>query len=108
MKTYAALYLLLAPMTAQAGAVPAPTPEQVLSGLKTFYARTARPDGSFAAGIRPDYKGMSDSAASDLAPPTYAVILHRTFGWTLPNEEKTREFVLGRQQDDGAFGNRAG
>jgi len=106
------ILLVIAPFAAassiHAGDVPLPTPEQVLTGLKTFYARTARADGSFAPGIRPDYKGMSDSAASDMAPPTYAVIIHRTFGWKLPNEEKTREFFLGRQQEDGAFVNRAG
>jgi geranylgeranyl transferase type-2 subunit beta len=46
---------------------------------------------------------MSDSAYSDLAPVTYAVILHRTFGWQLPHEAKTREWLLSRQRDDGAF-----
>ena len=47
-------------------------PEQVLDGLKSFYAKTARRDGSFQPGIDPDYLGMSDSAYSDLAPVTYA------------------------------------
>ena len=51
---------------------------------------------------------MSDSAYSDLAPVAYAVVIHKTFGWSLPNEEKTREFVLSRQQPDGAFVNVAG
>ncbi|MCI0685323.1 MAG: terpene cyclase/mutase family protein [Gemmataceae bacterium] len=100
------IVLLLAPASTRAGD-PA-TPEQVLAGLKDFYAKTARADGAFAPGVDPDYQGISDSAASDLAPPTYAVIIHRTFGWKLPHEAKTREFFLGRQQDDGAFVNRAG
>src|SRR5262249_32171458 len=39
----------------------------------------------------------------DLAPVTYAVVLHRTFGWELPHAAKTREFLLARQQADGAF-----
>jgi geranylgeranyl transferase type-2 subunit beta len=51
---------------------------------------------------------MSDSAYSDLAPTAYAVVLHKTFGWTLPNEDKTREFLLCRQAEDGAFFNVAG
>jgi geranylgeranyl transferase type-2 subunit beta len=79
------------------------TPREVLDGLRAFWAKTARPDGSFQPGIDPTYKGMSDSALSDMAPLTYAVTLHRTFGWTLPHEEKTRENLLARQKEDGAF-----
>jgi geranylgeranyl transferase type-2 subunit beta len=48
---------------------------------------------------------MSDSASSDLAPVTYAVVLHQTFGWELPHAAKTREFLLARQHPDGAFFN---
>ncbi|MCI0378865.1 MAG: hypothetical protein L0215_14760, partial [Gemmataceae bacterium] len=81
---------------------------EILDGLKSFYAKTARADGSFQPGIDPTYKGMSDCAASDLAAPTYAVVLHRTFGWKLPHEEKTIEFFQSRQQPDGAFVNVAG
>src|SRR5262245_29575281 len=86
----------------------AATPAEVLAGLKGFYANTALPDGSFRPGIDPKYRGMSDSAYSDLAPVTYAVILHKTFGWKLPHEEKTKEFLLSRQKKDGAFFNVAG
>ncbi len=82
---------------------PKPSPREVLDGLKTFYAKTALADGSFRPGIDPDYKGMSDSALSDLAPLTYAVTLHKTFGWKLPDEDKTLANLLARQQDDGAF-----
>jgi geranylgeranyl transferase type-2 subunit beta len=85
-----------------------PTKADVLAGLRSFAAKTARPDGSFRPGIDPDYPGMSDSAASDLASPTYAVILHGTFGWPLPAEAQTRAFFLARQQPDGAFVNKAG
>jgi geranylgeranyl transferase type-2 subunit beta len=84
------------------------TDDQILAGLRLFAAKTARPDGSFGPGADPEYGGMSDSAASDLAPPTYAVIVHRTFGWTLPNEAQTRAFFLNRQQKDGAFVNELG
>ena len=106
MRILAALVLLMA--AAALNADDAVTPQQVLAGLKSFYAKTARPDGSFAAGVDPTYTGISDSAASDLAPTTYAVIIHRTFGWKLPHEDKTRVFFLGRQQADGAFINKAG
>jgi geranylgeranyl transferase type-2 subunit beta len=85
-----------------------PAPERVLADLRAFFQKTANPDGSFRPGIDPDYEGMSDSAYSDLAPTAYAVVLHRTFGWKLPHEEKTREFLLCRQGPDGAFVNLAG
>src|ERR1700692_1765941 len=80
-----------------------PTPGEVLSELKKFFADTAQPDGSFRPGLEPSYTGLSDSAYSDFAPVTYAVILHKTFGWTLPHEAKTRDFLLGRQDKSGAF-----
>jgi len=85
-----------------------PTAEQVLLGLKEFYRKTARPDGSFQPGLDPEYRGMSDSAYSDLAAVTYAVTIHKTFGWKLPYEEKTVEFLLSRQKDNGDFFNVAG
>ena len=85
-----------------------PTPEDVLAGFKDFFKKTARPDGSFRPGVDPNYRGMSDSAYSDLAPVTYAVILHKTFGWKLPHEDKTKAFLLSRQRRDGAFFNVAG
>ncbi|HWG43248.1 MAG TPA: prenyltransferase/squalene oxidase repeat-containing protein [Gemmataceae bacterium] len=78
---------------------------EVLAGVRTFFAKTAGKDGSFQPGIDPAYEGISDSAYSDLAPVTYAVILHKTFGWKLPDETKTRAFLLSRQRKDGAFVN---
>jgi geranylgeranyl transferase type-2 subunit beta len=83
----------------------APSAGDVLKGVRAFFAKTAHDDGSFQPGIDSDYEGMSDSAYSDLAPVTYAVILHKTFGWKLPREAKTRAFLLARQQKDGAFVN---
>src|SRR5262249_21014423 len=56
----------------------------------------------------PEYPGMSDSAYSDLAPTVYAVVLHKTFGWKLPHEAKTKELLLARQGKDGAFFNASG
>jgi hypothetical protein len=85
------------------GKRPHVSPSEALAGVRTFFAQTARDDGSFQPGIDPAYPGMSDSAYSDLAPVTYAVILHKTFGWRLPHEAKTREFLQQRQQTDGAF-----
>src|SRR5262249_30777846 len=85
-----------------------PTADEVLAGLKEFYRRTARADGSFQPGCDPDYLGMSDCAASDLAAVTYAVTIHKTFGWELPHEAKTAAFLLSRQKENGAFFNVAG
>ena len=84
------------------------TVEDGLAGLRRFFAQTARADGSFANGLDPEYRGMSDSVYSDLAAVTYAVTLHRTFGWKLPHEEATRQFLLSRQQPNGDFFNVAG
>jgi geranylgeranyl transferase type-2 subunit beta len=82
--------------------------EDVLRGLREFYARTARADGSFAPGVDPKYLGMSDCAYSDLAAVTYAVTVHKTFGWTLPHEEQTLRFLLSRQKPAGEFFNVGG
>lgn len=99
--------LALVPLFLHGETLPAAEPrkEEVLPGMKRFFEQTARPDGSFQPGIDPDYPGMSDSAYSDLAPTVYAVVLHKTFGWKLPHEEKTIAFLLARQQSDGAFVN---
>ncbi len=78
---------------------------KVLSGLRDFYGKTSRADGSFTPGMDPAYRGMSDSAYSDLAATTYAVVLHKTFGWKLPHEEKTIQLLLSRQQPNGDFFN---
>jgi geranylgeranyl transferase type-2 subunit beta len=83
-------------------------PDDVLADLRDFYRKTAKADGSFRPGVDPAYEGMSDSAASDLAPVTYAVVIHKTFGWKLPDEPKTVAFLQGRQRADGAFVNVAG
>lgn len=82
--------------------------EDVLSGLRGFYAKTARPDGAFQPGIDPDYIGMSDCAYSDMAAVTYACTIHKTFGWQLPAEKETIAFLHGRQKPTGEFFNTAG
>ena len=86
----------------------APAADDVLAGLRQFYRATARADGSFQPGIDPDYIGMSDCAASDLAAVTYAVTIHKTFGWQLPHEAKSIAFLLSRQRKDGSFFNVGG
>src|SRR5262249_36106041 len=101
----ALLFASLTPSAADEGTASGATPGEVLSGLKTFWQKTALPAGSFRPGVDPTYQGMSDSAYSDLAPTVYGVILHKTFGWELPHPAKTREFLLGRQGPDGAFAN---
>jgi geranylgeranyl transferase type-2 subunit beta len=100
-----ALVVLAAPCPADEKKSAAIQPREVLDGVRDFFAKTAEADGSFRPGIDPECKGMSDSAYSDLAPVTYAVVLHKTFGWKLPHEAETRAFLLSRQQDDGAFVN---
>src|SRR5207253_8797913 len=108
-----ALFALMVPwgfLVAPTGHAAAPQVHsgEVIEGLRNFFAKTARADGSFANGIDPRYRGMSDSAYSDLAAVTYAVTLHKTFGWKLPHEEATRRFLLSRQQPKGDFFNVAG
>src|SRR6478672_7795117 len=107
LKSFALLACILI-ACARATHAAADSPEAVLSGLRKWFAKTARADGSFANGIDPQYRGMSDSAYSDLAAVTYAVTLHKTFGWKLPHEEATRRFLLSRQQPNGDFFNVAG
>lgn len=85
-----------------------PTPTEVLRELKSFFVLSCRSDGSFAPNTDPDYRGMSDSAYSDLAPTVYAVTLHKTLGWKLPYEELTGKFLLSRQKESGEFFNVAG
>src|SRR5262249_35013314 len=84
------------------------SPEAAAAGIRQFFAKTAAADGAFRPGIDPDYRGMADTAYSDLAAPTYAVLLHRTFGRSLPDEAKTVAWFLSRQQKDGAFVNKVG
>lgn len=81
------------------------TPGDVLRELKAFFAVTCQDDGSFTPNTDPDYRGMSDSAYSDLAPVVYAVTIHKTFGWKLPYEEETGKFLLARQKESGEFFN---
>jgi geranylgeranyl transferase type-2 subunit beta len=102
------IFAIVFALLAVPGPAADPTPDDTLAGLRDFFGKTAKPDGSFRPGIDPDYEGMSDSAFSDLAPVAYAVVLHKTFGWRLPDEEKTRQFLLSRQRKDGAFVNVAG
>src|SRR5262245_40357327 len=105
----AALWLALASYCGADEPVSRPADAQaVLSGLRDFYAKTARGDGSFQPGIDPDYQGMSDSAFSDLAAITYACTIHKSLGWELPHKERAIELLLSRQKPSGEFVNVAG
>lgn len=84
------------------------TPLQTLRELKAFFVLTCQDNGSFTPNTDPEYRGMSDSAYSDLAPVVYAVTIHKTFGWKLPYEEETGKFLLSRQKESGEFFNMAG
>jgi prenyltransferase beta subunit len=95
----------MAVFLASVNASGAAMPPEVVDGLRFFYEQTSRNDGSFAPGIDPDYRGMSDSAYSDLAPVTYAIIIHKTFGWKLLRESETTKFLLSRQRESGEFFN---
>lgn len=76
---------------------------KVLKGVRSFFKKVANEDGTFRPGISPDYSGMSDTGLSGIAAPTYAVVVHNTFGWELPFEEATIDFFLSSQCADGAF-----
>lgn len=82
---------------------PAQDAPDVLEGVRTFIHRTAQKDGSFTPGIDPHYPGVSDTNLSGIAAPAYAVILCRTFDWSLPYPGETKEFFHRCQKSDGAF-----
>jgi geranylgeranyl transferase type-2 subunit beta len=102
---YRPLFFAVVAMFSTGSASAEIAPEEVLSGLRQFFAKTSSDDGSFSPGIDPDYRGISDSAYSDLAPVTYAITIHKTFGWELPHEKKTAAFLLSRQNANGDFFN---
>lgn len=93
---------------AGASAADKPSAQQILDGALSFFKQSENPDGSFRPAIDREYEGISDSAYSDLASTAYAVVIHKTFGWPLPHEEKTIKFLQSRQRDDGSFFNVAG
>ena len=77
--------------------------KKVLEGVRTFFQKVANKNGTFRPGIAKDYAGNSDTKFSGIAAPTYAVIIHKTFGWELPYEQATIGFFLSCQKEDGAF-----
>jgi geranylgeranyl transferase type-2 subunit beta len=92
-----------------AGCPKPPPPEDPLTRATfDFIGRCARDDGSYAASPDPDYAGNSDTSSSDLAAVTYAAVLAKTVGRTLPHSERSIEFVQRHQQADGSFANQAG
>lgn len=85
------------------GFLPVENKAKILDGVRSFFIKVANEDGTFRPGIPADYPGMSDTGLSGIAAPTYAVVVHKTFGWELPYEEATIDFFLSSQRSDGAF-----
>jgi geranylgeranyl transferase type-2 subunit beta len=73
-----------------------------------FILRCRREDGGYAPSPDPNYAGNSDTKLSDLAAVTYAAVLARTLGRSLPRTDRSIAFVRGHQQPDGRFINLAG
>jgi geranylgeranyl transferase type-2 subunit beta len=73
-----------------------------------FILRCRREDGGYAASPDPAYAGKSDTKLSDLAAVTYAAVLARTLGKTLPHADRSIAFVRRHQRPDGRFVNLAG
>src|SRR4051795_10677852 len=73
-----------------------------------FLLRCRRDDGGYAPSPDPDYRGESDTKLSDLAAVTYAAVLARTLGKTLPHADRSVAFLHRRQRPDGRFVNLAG
>jgi geranylgeranyl transferase type-2 subunit beta len=82
--------------------------ERIAREALVFIVRCRRADGGYAASPDPGYGGESDTKLSDLAAVTYAAVLARTMGWTLPAPQRSIDFILRHQQSDGHFVNLAG
>jgi geranylgeranyl transferase type-2 subunit beta len=73
-----------------------------------FIVRCRCEDGGYAPSPDPAYAGRSDTSLSDLAGVTYAAVLARTMGWSLPDPKRSVAFVARHQRPDGRFVNLAG
>jgi prenyltransferase beta subunit len=73
-----------------------------------FILQCRRDDGSYAPSRDPGYAGNSDTKFSDLAAVTYAAVLAKTFGRSLPHPKLSIDFIRRHQQADGRFINLAG
>ncbi len=73
-----------------------------------FIGRCRREGGAFAASRDPDYRGNSDTASSDLAAVTYAVVLLKTLGETPPRARQIVDYVQDHQLPAGQFVNHTG
>ena len=108
MKKYNILLAFLFLTSQHATAGEKPSAEAVLKGLQAFTKTTAVARRFVPPRRRSGLQGMSDSAYSNFAPVAYAVVIHRTFGWTLPTKKRRARWILNRQQEDGAFAHTAG
>jgi len=88
--------------------VKAPDWQTVTDQTFAFIEACLRPDGGYAASPDPSYPGNSDTGLSDLAAVTYAAVLARTLGRTLPRAADSLAFVHRHQQPDGGFANLGG
>ncbi|MDO6437838.1 terpene cyclase/mutase family protein [Cyclobacterium sp. 1_MG-2023] len=77
--------------------------KKILEAVRSFFKLTANHDGTFSPGLPKGYEGNSDTKFSGIAAPTYAVVIHKTFGWELPYEQETINFFRSCQKEDGAF-----
>jgi hypothetical protein len=73
-----------------------------------FIARCRRETGGYAASPDADYPGNSDTASSDLAAVTYAVVLFKTLGETPPRAGQIVDFIQDHQTREGHFVNKSG
>ena len=95
-------------LAAASSAAESPLGDDVVGGVCAFIRRCAREDGSYAPSPDPTYMGNSDTGMSDLAAVTYAALLCETFGWELPQAERSVEFIHRHQKKDGRFVNLGG
>lgn len=73
-----------------------------------FIARCRGKGGAYSASPDPAYRGNSDTASSDLAAVTYAVVLLKTLGETTPRAGEVIDFVRDHQTPEGPFVNKRG
>src|SRR5262245_5134972 len=93
--------LAAAGLAVQTGRGSARTPETDSERLARetldFIVRCRREDGGYAPSPDPAYAGRSDTSLSDLAGVTYAAVLARTLGWSLPDPKRSVAFIARHQ-----------
>lgn len=77
--------------------------DEKINRIKNYLLSLAKDDGSFCASLKKDYRGIADSAVSDLAATVYISELALTMGFKLPYPGKTVEYIQERQRPEGNF-----